>query len=133
MIFLRHIKYPSTQITSSAEDPLAETLARLPAIMPRSGMGFYIIDLFEVWKFHFQFLFFILFFHLKCGSSSNYFMVVLLKTLKTSVIRFFTTPVENCLLVGSVSGFGFESNWNRRQIVDQRLQGKKFFEFLKVI
>ena len=63
MIFLRHIKYPSTQITSSAEDPLAETLARLPAIMPRSGMGFYIIDLFEVWKFHFQFLLFILFFH----------------------------------------------------------------------
>ena len=94
MIFLRHIKYPSSQITSSAEDPLAETLTRLPAIMPRSGMGFYIIDLFEVWKFHFQFLLFIIFFHMKYGSTSNYLMLVLLKTIKTSIIRFFISQLQ---------------------------------------
>ena len=49
MIFLRHIKYPSNLIqTSPTDDPYCDPCARLPEIMPRSGMGFYIIDMFQV-------------------------------------------------------------------------------------
>ena len=47
MIFLRHIKFPINQVASSST-AAAESMASLPAIMPRSGMGFYIIDLLEV-------------------------------------------------------------------------------------
>ena len=49
MIFLRHIKYPSNEQSSPPEmDPMGDIITRLPAILPRSGMGFYLIDLFQL-------------------------------------------------------------------------------------
>ena len=52
MIFLRHKKYPGNQhgetTTASGEGPMGETAAGLPAILPRSGMGFYLVDLFQL-------------------------------------------------------------------------------------
>ena len=52
MIFLRHKKYPGNQhgetTAASGEGPMGETAAGLPAILPRSGMGFYLVDLFQL-------------------------------------------------------------------------------------
>ncbi len=52
MMFLRHVKAPSNNfISSHDEDPTSEKddgINKLPAIWPRSGMGFYLIDLFQV-------------------------------------------------------------------------------------
>jgi hypothetical protein len=46
MIFIRHIKYPLDQKLDDYK--LDENIQKLPAILPRSGMGFYLLDLFQV-------------------------------------------------------------------------------------
>ena len=52
MIFLRHKKYPANHhgdpSAAGGEGQMGETAAGLPAILPRSGMGFYLIDLFQL-------------------------------------------------------------------------------------
>jgi hypothetical protein len=51
MIFLRHKKYPANHHgdpSASGEGQMGETAAGLPAILPRSGMGFYLVDLFQL-------------------------------------------------------------------------------------
>ena len=51
MIFLRHKKYPTNHHgdpTTAGDTQMGETAAGLPAILPRSGMGFYLIDLFQL-------------------------------------------------------------------------------------
>jgi hypothetical protein len=47
MIFLRHFKYPSDN-WSNDNCIDEEAISSLPAILPRSGMGFYLIDLIQV-------------------------------------------------------------------------------------
>jgi hypothetical protein len=49
MIFLQHIKFPSnTESVLLSDHPMADNSAKLPAILPRSGMGFFLIDFFRV-------------------------------------------------------------------------------------
>ena len=49
MIFLQHVKFPSNDESVLVPDlSTSENSPKLPAILPRSGMGFFLIDLFKV-------------------------------------------------------------------------------------
>ena len=51
MIFLHYIKYPANQQSVTGDENVMEPcIPKLPAILPRSGMGFYLLDLFQVNK-----------------------------------------------------------------------------------
>jgi hypothetical protein len=48
MVFLRHTKYPRNEDDYCANSFTSETAPTLPAILPRSGMGYFLIDFFQV-------------------------------------------------------------------------------------